>query len=475
MSAINEAEASPRTSTPTQDEVAVLRRQRDRERARRRAAEAIGEQVTSDLVETVARLHGVQAEMLEVADRTRVVTELARELRHAMDVESLLERAAHAIGRVTCVDRCQVFVSTPDALLRDWGVGAGPGSEEAAAVYRRHLEPLLFEGAPDRRGVALRDVELTPHIGGYDVRPFTRHAGMRAVALVPVWGGAQLIGCVTLMSVTPRDWGERDLSICEELARDIGLNLMQLQAHEQQRQVRRLEELDRDKDAFISNVSHELRTPLSSINGYLELITEGDLGPVPDQLAKAIAIIDRNAGRLHRLVEDMLAFSTIETDQVTPDPAGVDVARVVEDCHHTLSGSLAERRLQVRIDVARDVPRVRADRSHVERVVRNVLANAIKFTPDEGQVTVTVAAEGDAVRLIVDDTGIGIPEADLSQVGTRFFRSSLSTAMEIQGTGLGLALAKALVGHHGGTIRIASIEGAGTTVVVTLPVVTPTP
>ncbi len=461
----------PRGTTHDLDDVTLLRRQRDRERARRRAAESIGEQVAGDLFETVQRLRGMQAEILETADRARVVNEVARELRHSMDVESLLERAAHSIGRATCVDRCQVYLALPGAALHDWSVEEVPG-EVPATLYASHLEPLLFEGAPDRRGVNIRDVELTPRVGEYDVRPFTVPLGMRAVALVPVWVGAQLIGCVALMSRTPRDWSDRDLSICEELARDIGLSVMQLQAHEQQRQVRRLEDLDRAKDAFISNVSHELRTPLSSINGYLELIIEGDLGPVPSQLSKAIDIIDRNAGRLHRLVEDMLAFSTIETDQVAPDPAGVDLARVVENCQRMLSGSHEARRLDVRIDLDPDVPPVDADRSHVERVVRNVLGNAVKFTPVGGQVTVGLRADGDMVRLTVDDSGIGIPDAELSQVGTRFFRSSLSTAMEIQGTGLGLALAKALVEHHGGSLSIASIEGAGTTVVVTLPAVT---
>ena len=461
----------PRGTIPVHDDVTLLRRQRDRERARRRAAESIGEQVAGDLFETVQRLRGMQAEILDTADRARVVTEVARELRHSMDVESLLERSAHAIGMATCVDRCQVYLALPEAALHDWSIDGVPG-RVPASLYASHLEPLLFEGAPDRRGVNIRDVELTPCVGEYDVRPFTLPLGMRAVALVPVWVGAQLIGCIALMSRTPRDWSDRDLSICEELARDIGLNLMQLQAHEQQRQVRRLEELDRAKDAFISNVSHELRTPLSSINGYLELIVEGDLGPVPDELSRAIEIIDRNAGRLHRLVEDMLAFSPIETDQVAQDPAGVDLGRVVEACHRTLSGSYEARRLELRNVLADDAPPVDADRGHVERVVRNVLGNAVKFTPDGGRVTVSLDADGDMVRLTVEDSGIGIPGPELPQVGTRFFRSSLSRAMEIQGTGLGLALAKALVEHHGGSISIASVEGAGTTVVVTLPAIT---
>ena len=461
----------PRGTSRVHDELTLLRRERDRERAQRHAAESIGEQVAGDLFDTVRRLRGKQAEILDAADRARVVNEVARELRHAMDVESLLQRAARSIGRTTSVDRCQVYLALPEAALQHWNVD-GTSGRAPATLYASHLEPIMFEGAVDRRGVNVRDVERTPRLGEYDVRPFTVPLGMRAIALVPIWAGAQLIGCIALMSRAPRDWSDRDLSICEELARDIGLNLMQLQAHEQQRQVRRLEELDRAKDAFISNVSHELRTPLSSINGYLELILEGDLGPVPDRLSQAIEIIDRNAGRLHRLVEDMLAFSTIETDRVAPSPDGVDLARGVEACNRTRRESQAARGLEVRLDLDDDVPRVDADRNHVERVVRNVLGNAVKFTPDGGQVTVGVAADGDLVRLTVDDTGIGIPQSELPQVGTRFFRSSLSTSMEIQGTGLGLALVKTLVEHHGGSMFIASIEGAGTTVVVTLPAVT---
>lgn len=452
--------------------VAALRRQLARERTRREAAESIGEQATSELFETVEKLRSMQAELLEVADRSRVVSEVTRDLRHALDATSLMERAARRIGLAVHADHVQVYVAVPEPEVRDWSMAAAPSASLIAAdVYEAHLERLLFEGSTDRRGMAIRDVHRLP-TGPCASSPLVTAAAtgaLRGVALVPMWVGAQPIGCLALFSVTPREWSDRDLAVCEELAADIGLSLMQLQAHEQQREVRRLEELDRAKDAFISNVSHELRTPLSSINGYVELIGEGELGPVPEPVARAIEVINRNALRLHRLVEDLLAFSGRDGAVAQGSTAGTDLVAVVTGCLRDLQPSLAARRLEVRVRPPLGAAIVPANPGHVERVVRILLSNAVKFTPDDGAITVEVTEEVDVVRLTVTDTGIGVPAPEQPHLFTRFFRSSLSKEREIQGTGLGLALAKALVERHGGAISIASIEGAGTTAVVTLP------
>jgi signal transduction histidine kinase len=282
--------------------------------------------------------------------------------------------------------------------------------------------------------------------------------------------GNLVVGWLVVHSVEPRRWTDCDLTVCQGVARELGALVLQVSAYEQQQQnMARREDLDRSKDAFISNVSHELRTPLTSISGYLELIEDGALGPLSDEARHAIDVIGRNADRLRSLVEDLLTLSAYDTAGIALDRGPVDLWRVVEDCHGALLPTLAGRTLQIELRPSSAPTDVDADRTQLERVVLNLLTNAVKFTPDGGCVTVEAEQAGDEVALTVSDTGIGIPREEQDRVFSRFFRSSLSMASEIQGTGLGLALTRALVEEHGGSVEISSEEDRGTTVRVRLP------
>ena len=234
--------------------------------------------------------------------------------------------------------------------------------------------------------------------------------------------------------------------------------------------MRRLRELDRAKDAFISNVSHELRTPLTSISGYVELISDGELGELSPGLAQAVDVIGRNTGRLRSLVEDLLTLSAYDASEVRLDRTNLDLAALLSECHGALVPLLVRRELDVRVQPAPDLRRIEADRTQLERVVLNLMSNAVKFTPDGGRVLVRAENAGENVVVTVEDSGIGIPADEQERLFSRFFRSSLSMSAEIQGTGLGLALTKTLVEQHGGSVSLTSAEGVGTTVTVRLPV-----
>ncbi|MGZ4447668.1 MAG: sensor histidine kinase [Nocardioides sp.] len=236
----------------------------------------------------------------------------------------------------------------------------------------------------------------------------------------------------------------------------------------------RLQEVDRHKDAFVSNVSHELRTPLTSIAGYLELVVDGAFGAVPDALHQAVSVAIRNTDRLRLLVEDLLTLSAYDARTVVPDLSELDLGDVVAECYKSAYPSLTGRRLDVDVQVVSDLRRINADRSQVERVVTNLLTNAVKFTPDGGRILVGVQNHRDGVELVVADTGIGVPEDEQHRLFSRFFRSARAAAAEIQGTGLGLALTRTIVELHGGTVRLESVEDEGTTVTVYLPVEPPT-
>ncbi|GAB3079566.1 sensor histidine kinase [Pedococcus soli] len=240
--------------------------------------------------------------------------------------------------------------------------------------------------------------------------------------------------------------------------------------HDQQDEaIRRLRDLDHAKDAFLSTVSHELRTPLTSMIAYLEMIEDGDV-PSGPAMSNAVDVMSRNAHRLRHLVEELLTFSELEQHQEAMALQQVDLVEIVQEARRSLLPVATRRRLAITVAADESVPSVEGDRTLLERVVLNLLNNAVKFTPEDGRVCARVARDDAHVVVHVADTGIGIPADEQDRVFTRFFRSSRSVAEEIQGTGLGLALVEAAVQRHHGTVSLASVEGEGTTVTVRLPI-----
>jgi signal transduction histidine kinase len=226
-------------------------------------------------------------------------------------------------------------------------------------------------------------------------------------------------------------------------------------------------ELDRMRDAFVATVSHELRTPLTSIAGFLEMMQEEE-ALLGDTGRQYLDVIRRSTDRLHALVEDLLLIAQIEARRVELTLAPVDVSELATRTVEAARPAANEK--GVTLAVAADhPPSVLADGNRLTQVLDNLVSNAVKFTNGGGSVTVTVDADGDGVRLVVADTGIGVPVGEQGQVFSRFFRSSTATRNAIPGTGLGLAICRALVEQHGGTIDFASREGKGTSVTVTLP------
>ncbi|HEX7277150.1 MAG TPA: ATP-binding protein [Acidimicrobiales bacterium] len=233
--------------------------------------------------------------------------------------------------------------------------------------------------------------------------------------------------------------------------------------------VERLTRLDRDKTDFVSSVSHELRTPVTSMLGYLEMLTDGDAGPLNDQQLRMLHVINRNSRRLLNRIEDLLTVSGLEAGKMRLALAPLAVPALVESAVAAVAPAMAGRDLKVTTHVSPDATVIVADAEHLDRVVINLLSNAVKFTPDGGRISVTVTRRGDMVELAVADTGVGIPEDEQPRVFERFFRSSNAQEMAIAGTGLGLVIVKGIVDLHGGTVTLRSTPGLGTEVTIVLP------
>ncbi|MGD2068470.1 MAG: ATP-binding protein [Gemmatimonadota bacterium] len=226
-------------------------------------------------------------------------------------------------------------------------------------------------------------------------------------------------------------------------------------------EIRRLEQVRRD---FVANASHELKTPLTSIRGFAETLLEGE--PPPDLRGRFLESIRQNTLRLQRLVDDLLDLSRLESGGWVARIVEVDVADVAESVWRDF-GEEAEPR-----DVAFGVVGqgvAMADRQGLEQIFRNLLENALRYTPSGGAVEVRIVHRDRAVEVEVSDTGIGIPSRALPRIFERFYRTDTSRARDVGGTGLGLSIVRHLVGAMGGDVEAESELGQGTTIRFSLP------
>lgn len=236
------------------------------------------------------------------------------------------------------------------------------------------------------------------------------------------------------------------------------------------RDVSREREIDHMKTDFVSSVSHELRTPLASVKAYTATILRDN--NMPEQTRyEFLNIIDEESNRLANLIESLLEISRIESGTVKIVQEPVDVAAVINQISLALQPLADKKNIQLKTDISDELVQLLGDESKIQSIVTNIVNNAIKFTPENGKVSVSVRNQNEELVIRVSDTGIGIPKEALPKIFDRFYRV-LQTRKQIQGTGLGLAIAKEIVTMHGGRIEVESKVGQGTTFTVFLPLQT---
>lgn len=219
------------------------------------------------------------------------------------------------------------------------------------------------------------------------------------------------------------------------------------------RMAARLGELDAMKQGFFETVTHDLRNPLVSVRGYLELFLAGSFGPVTDTQREKLEVSLRSTLRLNSMIDDFLDSSKLQAGTLPVELKAGSLSEVAADAVESLSGAAAEHRIALSCEVPDDLPRVSMDQEYVRRVLVNLVGNALNFTPDGGKVWVRAAKHGDAVRVVVEDTGVGIPAGAESRLFERFYQApETREAARSKGTGLGLFICKGLVEAQGGDV-----------------------
>jgi signal transduction histidine kinase len=231
-----------------------------------------------------------------------------------------------------------------------------------------------------------------------------------------------------------------------------------------------LEIASKYKSEFLANMSHELRTPLNSLLILAKLLADNLDRNLSEKQIEFARTIHRAGSDLLELINDILDLSKVEAGKLDLNEEEFDFASAAEACARMIRGQMEEKTISFLCEIPSTLPTLRADDLKLKQVLINLLSNAAKFTPAQGHVTMRAELQPNGAFVIeVIDTGIGIDSKDIPKVFTPFSQLNAKVSRTIQGTGLGLPLARALVQLHGGTLTLASEKGVGTTATVSLP------
>ncbi|MBN3524272.1 cell wall metabolism sensor histidine kinase WalK [Paenibacillus apiarius] len=230
------------------------------------------------------------------------------------------------------------------------------------------------------------------------------------------------------------------------------------------------EKLEQSRREFVANVSHELRTPLTTIKSYVEALDDGALEE-PQLAGRFVGVIRNESERMIRLVTDLLHLSRLDSKQATLRKQPTDIVEMLEDVVDRFSFQFRKRGIVARVEADGDIGNVVIDRDQIDQLLDNLVSNAVKYTPDGGEVTLSASLSESRrmVNLTVQDTGMGIPKKDLERIFERFYRVDKARSRNMGGTGLGLSIAREIVRAHGGDIQIESEWNVGTQVTFSLP------
>jgi signal transduction histidine kinase len=242
-----------------------------------------------------------------------------------------------------------------------------------------------------------------------------------------------------------------------------------------QKELDKTKALDRQKSEFLSIAAHQLRTPMAGLKWVIKMMLEGDLGTVTEEQKHHLGNAAQNSDRMIKLINDLLDVTKIEEQEFQYKYESIKIDELVNAVVISLQENINKKKIKINITKETDLPLISVDKEKMRIVINNIIDNAIKYSPMSKQVDIRLKQEGGNIKIAIQDYGYGIPEDQMNQVFSKFFRGSnilkIETDLSTIGTGLGLYLAKDIVTKHGGDISFTSEEAKGTTFVVSLPLI----
>jgi signal transduction histidine kinase len=403
-----------------------------------------------------------------------------------LDREALLENVLQTLMRDLHFDRAMIsFYDPVRRVTTDVRVVGVP--PEIQALARSHETPVIDPESPEGtvllQGKPLLIGEVQPYAARMHPhnQRLLRLIGTKSLLAVPLKTKDRVLGSMIVDRTQEHSLTQDDLDLMVTFAHQVAIALDNASAYQQieelnvgleakvRERTKELEQADRLRSQFLSHVSHELKTPMTSIKGYLQNMFDGLTGAVNEKQQRYLTRMLENSNRLIRMIEDLLDRTRIQTGKLELAPAELDLGQCVAETVEQLR-PLAQAKRQTLEAVYPDVPLfVWADHDRLVQIVINLVQNAMKFTPEEGGITVTVGKENHRhAGVAVRDTGPGIPPDCLEKIFDPFFRVTATRTMA-KGLGLGLSIVRTLVELHGGTIEARRPDDGGAELHFTLP------
>jgi signal transduction histidine kinase len=401
------------------------------------------------------------------AQRLDASIEMLRSVSQALTVSnptSLLRAVVQAVRALSGAPACLITLSTGGAELQTAEVGEGFDPALEGRSFGQLSHGIVTQVVVEQRALFSENLKLDPR---FAADPLAREYGLQAAMAVPMFLQKELAGTLSLYYLEPQRLDATLMQVLQILATQAAVALDNARRYQREREtiemLRRanveLQEADRMKSEFLTNLSHELRTPLNAIIGFSEILhTMPDLSA--DERAEFSDNIHRSGRRLLKLINDLLDLTTIRAGRLKLQPQSCLVAEAVDAALSENAPAANQKNLTVRSDVPRGL-QVTYDPRSLRHIVYNLVNNAIKFTPQQGRVTVSAASTPDGTVVEVRDSGIGIRREDQARLFAEFQQLDGSTSRAFEGTGLGLVLSKRLVEMQGGRIWVESEPGEG--------------
>jgi len=425
------------------------------------------------LVRSTVQLTGAQADteaqlqrMRTTNEQLRIMSESSRVFLRHQDIDSLVPEALAQIAGAA-------GARTGFALILNRNTGE---FEERAAVgrigsdaVRRYRELGIADVA--RVGARSYDSVTDPRVGR--ILKAIEKDGFYAFLAAPLEAKQELLGAVYLLYRRDEPIPEPAVATLGALCDQVALVVRNIQYNEElARKNDELTHLDQLKSDFMATMSHELRTPLTSIIGYSDMLLSGMTGELNDKQTSFVDSILKGGESLLNLINDVLDLTKIEAGRLELNREAVDLRAALLGVLPVVKPRAQDKRIRISTFLPTDLPLVWADPGKLNQILLNLITNGIKYTHENGSVSVEARTTGDIVEIWVNDTGIGIAREDQDKVFQRFTQIDSSATRSQGGTGLGLAIVRELVELHGGTIRVQSKLGKGSSFIFTMPIST---
>jgi GAF domain-containing protein/anti-sigma regulatory factor (Ser/Thr protein kinase) len=413
-------------------------------------------------------------------ENTRVFNDAQQRLR---SMSALVDMAHQVTGNLrlervteTTVQRLQELLAaraSTIALLSEDGSELVVVAAAGVKPQYRHVRIKLGEGVSGRAIKEMRTIYVRDTHAESDFLFFDQV--LRSLLVVPLVARNKVIGTLTVDSDRPHAFSDSDIQLMTIAAAQVSVAIANARLFEEVEEraaelaaaYEELQESDRLKDELVQNVSHELRTPLTFIRGYVDLLVDGEMGPLDPEQQSAMQIVAQKTNEVSRLVEDIMSLQRIRADNLLIEEFSMtDLLREVAELHRM---SARTHGLELILETPDGKAVIAGDRGRMTQVLDNLISNAMKFSPNGGAIRLQLEMRDDELQVTVADDGIGVPPDKLTRIFERFYQIDGSSRRRFGGAGIGLAIVKRIIDAHQGDIWVESEVNRGSRFTFRLP------